>query len=293
MGARISSLILFLLVLACVEPYEIRDTGPVRLLVVEGVLSDQLKKHQIALSRATAVGDRKIIRERGATVTISDQTGNVIALEENAPGIYETPEFAGEAGASYTLRIETTDGSQYASKAVPFKSGAVINDVYAKYVEPAGGGENSMQILVDTEDPTRQTHYYRWNYIETYEVHAPFPSNWIYVGNNNVEFRHDGIDTCYATDTLRHIITRSTRNLQEDKITGQLLRYIPDYSHIIRHEYSILVQQFVLSEEAYLYWENLRMISESQGTLSDLQPGSVPGNLFSLTNPDEPVLGFF
>jgi hypothetical protein len=293
MRVRISATILFLLMLACVEPYEIKTNGSTRLLVIEGVLSDQLKRHQIFLSRATAVGDRKLVREGGATVTISDQMGNTIVLEEPTPGIYETPEFAAEVGMSYTLHITTADGSEYSSNEVPFKNGASLTDVYAKYVDNPHGEGKGMQIYVDTEDPTGQSGYYRWNYVEAYEVHAPFPSNWVWLGGNAVDFRHDGIDTCYATDTLRHILIRNTRSLDADKIVGQEIRYIPEYSHILRHKYTILVQQFSLSEEAYLYWENLKTISESQGSLSDVQPGSVPGNIFSLSQPDEPVLGYF
>jgi hypothetical protein len=86
---------------------------------------------------------------------------------------------------------------------------------------------------------------------------------------------------------------RNTKSLDQSKISGQLIRFIPAASHITRYRYNILVQQFCLSEESYNYWENLRVISEEQGSLADIQPGSLNGNIFSTINSDETVLGFF
>jgi hypothetical protein len=286
-------LILFAIVLSCIEPYEINETSSGNMLVVEGLISGEVKHHQIFLSRATSMNDRRIVRETGATVSISDQNGNVISLTEASPGVYETPEVAAEAGNSYRLNIKTAGGREYASQDVPYKDGAEIGNVYGRYVDNPRGDGRGIQIYVDTQDPTNQTLYYRWNFIETYQVNAPFPSNWIWLGGNEVEFRHDGIDTCYVTDTLRSVLIKTTKDLEQDVVTAQPLRYIPDDSYIMRFRYSILVQQFALSKEAYLYWENLKRISEEQGSLADRQPGSLDGNIKALTNGDETVLGYF
>jgi hypothetical protein len=290
---KIKTILILLLAVACVEPYDIKKGASAGMLVVEAVFSNQLKRHQVFLSRATSLDDRRLVHEQGATVTISDEHNNVISLSEETPGVYETPECAAQVGSIYTLHIQTPDGREYTSTEVPFKNGPDIGQVYAKYINKNDEENKGLAVYVDTEDPSHQTNFYRWNYIETYEVHAPFPSNWIWLGNNQVEFRHQGIDTCYVTDTLRNIIIRNTTGLEQDKITGQLLRFIPATSYISRYRYSILVQQFALSAESYLYWENLRTISEQQGSLSDIQPGSIPGNIVSLTDSDEAVLGYF
>jgi hypothetical protein len=290
---QIYGLILVLLAVACVEPFNIKTTAPTNMLVVEGVLSNQMKRHQILLSRAIPLGERRTANEPGALVTISDEHNNVIQLSEESPGVYETPEFAAQSGSKYTLHIKTTDGRTYASEEVPFKDGVDIGQVYAKYVYDPDQAVKGIQIYVDTQDPANQTRFYRWNYIETYEVHAPFPSVWVWIGGNDVDVRYDGIDTCFVTDTLKNILIRSTEDLEQDIVTGQKLVFIPEYSHILRHRYSLLVQQFALSQESYTYWKNLKTISEQQGTLSDVQPGSLTGNMFSLTNKTETVLGYF
>jgi hypothetical protein len=290
---NIKILILLVLVISCVDPFEIKNNGSSGMLVVEGVISDQNKNHQVLLSRASPLDRRKVIPEEGATVTISNDKGEIVSLSEVSPGTYQTPAYSAAPGNSYTLNIKTADGRAYASHAVPFTDGPEIGDVYAKYINNGIEDEKGIQVFVDTEDPTGKAHYYRWNYVETYEVHAPFPSNWIWVGNNSVEFRYEGLDTCYVTDTLRNILLRSTQNLEQDKISAQPIRFLPAYFYASRYRYSILVEQFILSDESYQYWENQRTVSEKQGSLSDIQPGSITGNVVSLTDENEVVLGYF
>jgi hypothetical protein len=290
---KIKTILILLMVAACIDPYDISNNGLGAQLVVEGVLSNQLKRHRISLSRSTPLTVREIVPEVDAVVTITDQNNNSISLSEETPGIYETPEFSASAGNSYTLHITTADGREYRSASVPFQDGPDMTDVYGKFIKTGNRDTQGIQIYVDTEDPANKSQYYRWSYVETYEVHAPFPSNWIWLGNNEVTFRIDGIDTCYVTDTLKTVMIRNTKNLDKNQVIAQEIRFIPEVSYLMRYRYSILVQQFCMSEESFRYWENLKKMSEQQGSLADQQPGSLPGNIFSVDDPDENALGYF
>jgi hypothetical protein len=290
---RWGELIFVLIMVSCVEPFSIKNTLSNTHLVVEGMFSNLQKRHQILLSRETALGDNKRVPEKGATVTISDQLGNVILLNEAAPGIYETSDLSAQPDHKYVLHIKTTAGSEYSSATVPFQDGVDLDSVYAKYVYDAREEVKGIQVYVNTHDPANQHRYYRWNYIATYEVHAPFPSNWAWTGGNNFDYRYDGIDICYVSDTVRQILIQTTESLEKNNLEGQKLHFIPETSHILRYRYSIFVQQFCISKESYSYWEHQKKMNEQQGSLSDVQPGSLPGNIVSLTNPDEIVLGYF
>jgi hypothetical protein len=57
--------------------------------------------------------------------------------------------------------------------------------------------------------------------------------------------------------------------------------------------YSILVRQLALSQSAYNYWEQMRTNSTEQGGLYEKQPVIIKGNLKSLTQPEQSVLGYF
>ncbi|HLZ88421.1 MAG TPA: DUF4249 family protein, partial [Puia sp.] len=45
-------------------------------------------------------------------------------------------------------------------------------------------------------------------------------------------------------------------------------------------------------EDAYNYWLLIQKTSDNLGTLFDLQPTQLVGNIHCLTNPSEPVIGF-
>jgi hypothetical protein len=58
-------------------------------------------------------------------------------------------------------------------------------------------------------------------------------------------------------------------------------------------KYSILVNQYSLNEDEYLFWEKLQSISDNVGNLYDVTPMAVPSNIYCIENPDEKVLGYF
>ena len=165
MKAGILGLLVVVVAFGCVDPYEIKTTTSTNMLVVEGVLSNQLKRHQILLSRTTSLTDRELHRERNATVWISDEKDQEIQLTEAQPGVYETPELSAAAGKAYVLHIKTSDGSEYRSLKVAFNDGVEMGNVYAKYIDNPNGAGKGIQVYVDTEDPSNQKRFYRWNYI--------------------------------------------------------------------------------------------------------------------------------
>ena len=62
---------------------------------------------------------------------------------------------------------------------------------------------------------------------------------------------------------------------------------------MIRNRYSILVKQYVQSLAAHTYYETLKEISDNGSILSQTQPGFFRGNISSVDNPREKVIGFF
>jgi hypothetical protein len=48
-----------------------------------------------------------------------------------------------------------------------------------------------------------------------------------------------------------------------------------------------------MNEDEYNYWEKLQNISEEVGSLYDITPSSIPGNIFCIEDPAEQVLGYF
>src|SRR5262249_36219111 len=78
-----------------------------------------------------------------------------------------------------------------------------------------------------------------------------------------------------------------------DIINQQLIETIPARSEKIGFKYSILVNEYAITEEAFAYWQSLKKNTEQLGTLFDEQPTQqVSGNIHCVSNPNEPVIGF-
>jgi hypothetical protein len=274
-----------------VEDFDLANISYTGALVVEGHISNLERQQQIKLSRTAQLNDRKFIAESGADVSVENESGEKIQFNEIKPGIYESLSFAGDVGEGYTLSITTSNGRKYKSQQVVLKDVPPIGKIYAEFVTTP---ERGIQISVDTEDPLNNTKYYRWDYIETYEIHTPFPSNyWVPPGTDSAVWRYDRVDMCWANDTLREVLTKSTRTQAKDKIIAFPLKFIPEDSYIFRIKYSMLIQQYALSEQAFNYWENTRIFNETQGSLADVQPGTITSNIIGVTDPSETVLGYF
>ena len=285
--------IAFLFTIACIDPFSISQQGYEATMVVDGYVTTDLKPQQVKISRASKVGEQTFIPEQDATVAITTGKGEKHILSESSPGIYLSSPFAGVIGEKYTLSFTTAEGVAYQSTDVELRDNPGISNVYATYSPTFLNGDGGIEIYVDTEDPSGKTRYYRWEYKETFEIMTPFPSNFVWVGGNDVIFRDQPVGHCWGQDSSKNGIVKNTVGLAEDKITKVSIRMIPGYSYIMRIKYSILIRQYALSQEGYTYWKSLADVNQSQGTLYDHQPGTVRGNLSSVSNPNEIVLGYF
>jgi hypothetical protein len=84
----------------------------------------------------------------------------------------------------------------------------------------------------------------------------------------------------------------TTDKLSQNIIYEYPIVFIPQGDEKLSVRYSVLVKQYAISKEAYDYWQSLKSSTELTGSIFDPQPGQITGNVHSLSNPNEPVLGF-
>jgi hypothetical protein len=150
-----------------------------------------------------------------------------------------------------------------------------------------------LSFYVDLHAENTESRFFRWEAIETWERHAKYPKEWFYDGDVHHIFPPDYSSTvCWATETVKKIYTISTTNLAQNQYEMLPLNFVSNHSEKLVYGYSLLINQYALSEAAYTYWDQLRMNNE-QGGLYEKQPFAISGNLHNLTNPDHVVLGFF
>ncbi len=281
-------LILIVVLDSCKKPYNSPvDETANTILVVEGTIAAGVDaENTFLLSRLRPLKDTTLNNpEQGASVIIESQGGTNYALNEIAPGNYRAGLSLPNSG-KYRLKISTRNGGQYQSEFMVVKQTPPIDSL--TWVQ-----DGDAKIFLHTHDPSNNTKFYRWEFTETWEYHAFFDSDLGFV-NGQIVFLNPSQLTfaCWSSASGGSIILGNTSALSEDRVSYQPILTLPNPSPKASFKYSILVRQVALTEEAYNFWNILRKNTEVTGTLFDPQPSQLPGNIISVTNPDEKVIGF-
>ncbi|MDW7693876.1 DUF4249 domain-containing protein [Flammeovirgaceae bacterium SG7u.111] len=293
---RLRIFILLLVMSACLSPFEPETTDYDSLLVVDALLTDAPGPYKVALSYSYGYEEgEEPAYVSGANVSVMDEGGNVYKFNQSSDGIYlSDPSFQGEAGKKYKLSIIANENT-YESDYELLKASPPIDKLYANF-ETKNGTDGTIfgfQVYVDSNDPTSQTNYYRWDYDEAWAITSRFYTTSEWVGSEPIPLDRL-IYRCYKTDFSKNILINNTRGLTEDRVSQQKLNYISTTeAGKLNQRYGMNVRQYALSENAYNFWKDLKEITESSGSLFDKQPFQVLSNIKNINAPDEPVLGFF
>lgn len=282
-------LLLFLLLLnGCIKEFIPVVAEGKELLVVQGLISDAQEPNIIKLSKSLPLGEISAARPvSGCFVTITDDLGNAVSLSESQPGTYITPSyFRGLTRRFYTLHINTNSEFNYRNyQSSPMEMIPVppVDSIYYEktVIKKAEGffrGVDGCQIYLDTEDPENRCKFFRWDFSETWllRLHFDVPNN-----------------TCWISDKSHSINIKSTSAFDKARINRFPINYITNITDRLRKKYSILVNQYSLNEDEYIYWEKIQNIAVKVGGLFDIIPASVPSNIICIEAPAEKVLGYF
>lgn len=293
MGIR---LLLFLSVCmlfgACKEPFTPKVTNiNSNLLVVEGFVNISDSTF-IKLSRTVILAENKITTnpEIGAMVLIESDNNQTYPLKEESSGLYKAPVMNLNKNSKYRIKIKTAKGVNYASDFVEAKVAPAIDNVGFE------AKSNGLQVHVSTRDVSNQSIYYRWEFEESWRFNAKFNSLLIF----NQSFQRligrqptiENIYECWSSSKSTTIVLGSSIKLNQDVISQSPVVLIPAESEKIGIAYSVLVKQYVLTKEAYEFWENLKKNTESLGSIFDAQPSQLTGNVHNLDDSTEPVIGY-
>ena len=260
-------------------------------LVVEGVINTGSDPSLIKLSRTVPLSSNSSSKpETGAIVSIVTDGGISYPVIETGNGNYMAAVINSNAPVKYSLKIMTSNGESYQSDFVVAKNSPPIDSVYYKITN------NGINIYADTHDPTNSSRYYRWDFTDTYIFHSAFDSYGYYtpIPKDTVLARPPSqqIYQCWRNDTSSNVIVNSTAKLTNDVVSGNLISTIASSSEKIANRYSIKVNQYVLTVDAFNYYQQLKNNTQSLGTIFDPQPSELPGNIHCLSNPAEVVVGY-
>jgi hypothetical protein len=259
------------------------------LLVVEGFINNGPDTTFVSLTHTFNVGvddTTRIPPELHASVFVEGRDNSSFALTEAGNGLYETPGLSLNNAIQYRLHIKTVAGKDYVSDYVDLKVSPPIDSV--NWAQVPGG----VQIYVNSHDPASASHYYRWDYQQTWEINSVYYSNEQYLRDTVFPWAVDTFYTCWISGNSTNTLLGTTTSLSKDQITLEPLVLIPQNSLMISVQYSILVRQYVLTPDAYNFWLSLQKNTEQLGSIFSPQPSESPGNIHNTSDTSEQVLGY-
>lgn len=281
--------VVLILLTGCLTPYPAPNIGgAVGLLVVDGFVDVGQHSATVKLSRSTPLSSKEAsIVETGAYVKIETDSID-IELTEISPGIYFTANGSFEADKSFKLFITTSDNVNYSSSAVTGLSSPKIDSI-TWTPDPTG-----ITIYGNTSDSLTSSRFYIWTFEETWEYTSYLESDLIIL-NGQVLPRtpNQQVHYCWKTQESTKVLVSTSSKLNKNVISGFELKKIPKGSQQISNRYSMLAKLRSLSEEEYNYWHQVENSNQNLGTIFDPLPSQVIGNVINLTNPKQPVIGYF
>ncbi|MEJ7677077.1 MAG: DUF4249 domain-containing protein [Segetibacter sp.] len=261
-----------------------------RFLVIDGTLINSPDSPSIiTLSRTVRLTDTTFISspETGAALSVEGSNGDIHNFAELPGGVYQSNPLLLNSSGKYRLNMTASSGNQYISDFVEVGQPPPIDSLTWQQ-------QNDVMIYLDTHDQLNNTKYYRWDFTETYQYASPLNAS--LSQNNGVLFYVDTSNQtfdCWRSVNSTEILSGSSIALSQNVISKAPITIVPQNSQKISVRYSILVKQYALSHEAYQYLQILKKNTENLGSIFDPQPSQLLGNIHSIKNPEELVIGFF
>jgi len=273
---------------ACVKQVTINTRNEKPILVVEGAITTDSLPYSVKLSysgpykSALDIPDEYL--EKQAKVSISDDQGNTTILTHRDKGVYETtdPNYIGRQGRSYHVIIELSDGRKYTSvpekikPVVPILATAVVFAQDNNFILPT-----SLHVSINADDPANEENYYKWNFY-----------SWVMRQTHGIPcgFGCKLYEYCFQKITDKEVRILSDASINGNQIKNQLV----GKSYIYTYGKSYVdIAQLSLTREAYQFWRSYEDQVSRTGNILDPTPGSIKGNVYNATDPNDFALGYF
>lgn len=283
------AIVLLLFFSACEDRLDVSVGDDNPRLVVEGRITNGGEPVEVRLSWTTGYDHGyRPPKLSGATVCISDSEGNCTDLHEVDNGLYSSvgTGLEGREGVSYYIEIGLPDGRRYVSTPEELQSAPGIDTSYAdftyrerinrfNFVERVP----SMELYADVINPLSENNYLLWEWEGVYMFDpplAPLPQ------------------TCYITEPgiYSRLNLMSDENFSSELVRAQKVDFV-DVDFRFKTRYSVELQQYALSVEAFDYLRGLKHQLDRSGSITDPPPYRVRGNIINSADENEVVLGYF
>lgn len=288
----LTGLFICLLFSQCLEPFEfdVSEADVEKVLVVDGVLSNSSGPHTVTLSRTQPFGQKFIDPVTNANVILNNQ----FEYTEESNGVYVLKNVNIEVGNEYVLSIKLAYGASYSTDPVVMPKPVKPDSSYVKFERDIfttlRGTERIAKVInvyVDTPLPNNTTGeitYLRW----VTDGLSIFPEE--FCSNLHIP------KTCYVYQpaNAQSLTIQSSENISGNRLNKQQVSQKNDHTNTeFRTLYVFNTYQYSITKESFIYWGRLKSLANQSGTVFDLPPAALQGNVFNVNNEEELVLGYF
>lgn len=288
---------------SCTEKYNAPNINLANKLVIDGIISNEQEEQEIKLSYSTAVTYATFNPVSWAKVTVHDKDSNEFVFHESnkEKGVYNgtIPKQYLYDYNCFTLTVITENNEIYVSEKEVLYPCPDIDSVYFeidnyRFTDDSNTPERGVAFYVDLQCKLNQSRFYLWRVEETFEYHASWPKEvmWVGVWDTLPEPDYSRF-YCYNTSYIHEIFTLSTEQLDENMYIKFPLHFVNNQTQRLYFFYSFLLKQYSISQNAYLYWQKIEKNNENSGGLYDYQPVNPKSNICCVSNPKKEALGFF
>jgi hypothetical protein len=295
----IFTLIAVFTLFTCIDPYTPKLTGYESLLVVDGLITDANSSYSIKLTRTFQDVNSIPLNVSDATVSVSDDAGNINILSYSGNGVYKSDSttFRGTVGRTYVLHITTPKEEDFASEPCLMQSVPDIDSIYfekdAELVNNNTESQQGVMVYLNSKG-SDNNRFYRWTFDETWKFKVPTPSKFIFIDSATFLPVDRIREYCWKSSKSDKIIIRSIYTGESTRLDKQPIYFIAsDKSDRLMVQYNTLIKQYSISKKEYDFWNELKKINELGGDIFARQPYAVISNVHNVNNPKQRILGYF
>src|SRR5882762_4440949 len=315
--------LLFLVLDACIEPFNVKIPAGQQTIVVDGLITDQPGPYTVSLYRALPLDNEFHYPEWvvGASISIYDDLGASEALTESTPGHYMTSSLPGVVGRSYHLRIVTEDGKIYESTPEKLVAVGDFSNLHYQFLQKVPSNDdpvnpqNGFNIYLDGEVLPEQAGLVRWRWTGTFEIKTypelrlkvaipagfvirfvpdpPACSGYFFRNGNLQQTDLCTCCTCWVNQYSDSPLLSDTRFVNNDKISQFNVGFIPANRRYFYDKYYLDVEQMSVSQTVYDFWKKIAVQQKQGSDLFQTPPSATSGNVKLLSEKGMPVIGIF
>ena len=299
---------------ACKEEYKPNIDNAQKFLVVDGILTDETNIVTVKLSTTVPFQEKENDPVVGAIVYVVDDKDRKFTFTEKPLGTYKSTDFKYEYGRTYILNIETNKNKY---KSSPQK-------LYPKVLMESVTTVIKTEMLQTAENGIVETKSYQGLEFDTKikpgtenSGHFRFSNAVIVEYIEKINWLHNfdsipGFFYCWKRYYPNESFVLNDSELNSLSEYQQTLAFCPidtNYFTIIQKEvgvpvvlyfivrdfyyFIISVKQYQINQDVHQYYKAINVQLEAKNRIFDPISFQVRGNIYSVTDPDEPVLGVF